>query len=245
VIKAHVWLAPEALVDDPHAHDALRATLPEDEAARLEAFRAGTPRRLYLLARGLQRSMLSRLVPGVAAREWRFERSEAGRPSPAAVHATDLDFNIAHTNGLVVMAAGRGMRLGIDVEGSGRRRSLEIARRYFSAREIAALEALHADAQQRRFIELWTLKEAYLKAIGTGISGGLDSMSFEWRDAGIHFERAPDPDAQRWQFRQWSRGAHVVALACLAAGEVTLVRHEVSAADFLGATSGQEQGPEA
>jgi 4'-phosphopantetheinyl transferase len=244
VIDAHVWLAPEALVDDPRVHDALRATLPEDEAARLDAFRAGTPRRLHLLARGLQRSMLSRLVPGVAAREWRFERSEAGRPSLAAAHALDLDFNIAHTNGLVVMAAGRGMRLGIDVESTGRRRPLEIARRYFSAREIAALEALHSDAQPRRFIELWTLKEAYLKAIGTGISGGLDSMTFDWCDGGIHFERASDPDAQRWQFRQWSRGAHVLALACLAGGEIALACHAVSAADLVGVASGQEQGSE-
>jgi 4'-phosphopantetheinyl transferase len=243
--EVHVWLAPEALVDEPGVSAALRSLLPDDEISRLADFRAETARRLHLLARGLQRLMLSRLNPGVAPRDWRFDRPASGRPSlSAAQGGLDLDFNLAHTRGLVVMAVARGGQVGIDVESIERRRSLEIARRYFSAREIEAFEALPADAQPRRFIELWTLKEAYLKAIGTGISGGLGSMTFDWRGGGIHFERASDPEAARWQFRQWSwGGAHLLALAYLVPAEMRLETRELTAADLVGA-SGQEQRSE-
>ena len=243
--RVYVWLAPEALVDAPGVTAALERLLPETEIARLADFRAESPRRLHLLARGLQRSMLTRLLPGTAPRDWQFERSGSGRPSLSHPHGIDVDFNLAHSRGLVAMALGRGVRIGIDVERFERRRSLEIARRYFSVREIAALESLPADAQPRRFVELWTLKEAYLKAIGTGIAGGLGSMTFDWREGALTFERASDPDAARWRFRQWRWGDdHLLALAWLAPGELGVECRELTAADLAAVASGQEQRPE-
>jgi 4'-phosphopantetheinyl transferase len=229
-----VWLAPEALADDPAIAARLRALLSDEELAQQQRFGADSPRRLHLVARGLQRTVLSRFVPAVAPRDWRFERSEGGRPFIARDHAVELDFNIAHTNGMVALAAGWGLRIGIDVEAVARRRSLEIARRYFSAREIAGLEALPAEDQPRRFLELWTLKEAYLKAIGTGIAGGLGSMTFDFPAGGIAFERALDPDASRWLFQQWSTAdTHLLAIAWLGApGTAHPVTHHVFAADF-------------
>lgn len=234
----NVWLAPEALADDPASAARLGALLSDAELAQQRAFRAHVPRRLHLVARGLQRTILSRFVPSVAPRDWRFERGAGGRPSIAAEHAVDLDFNIAHTTGLVAIAVGAGMRLGIDVETFGRRPSLPIAQRYFSGREIAALEALPADEQPRRFVELWTLKEAYLKAVGTGISGGLGSMTFELRNGDIAFERPSDPDAARWRFHQRMVGeAHLLALAWLAppGSPVDVTCHAVTAENFPGA----------
>jgi 4'-phosphopantetheinyl transferase len=238
--EIHVWLAAESLLDDPTTADRLHALLTDDERRRLQDFRAAAPRRLHLIARALQRTALSRLVPAVNAADWRFDRGATGRPALAAAHRLAVDFNIAHTQGVVVMAAGREVRLGIDVERLERRRSLDIARRYFSAHEIAALEALPVDAQARRFVELWTLKEAYLKAVGTGIAGGLGSMTFDWTADGIRFERASDPDAARWRFQQWPWDEEfLVALAWRApagpAAHVTVRR--LVAEDFSGATS--------
>jgi 4'-phosphopantetheinyl transferase len=202
--EIHVWLAAESLVDDPATADRLLSLLTDDERRRLREFRADAPRRLHLIARALQRTALSQLVPAVDSGDWRFERGTTGRPALVAEHRLAMDFNIAHTQGLVVMAAGHDVRLGIDVERLERKRSLDIARRYFSAREIAALESLPAEAQARRFVELWTLKEAYLKADGSGIAGGLGSMTFDWNADGIRFERASDPGAASWRFRQWA-----------------------------------------
>ena len=237
--EIHVWLAAESLVDDPATADRLHALLTDEERRRLLEFRAAAPRRLHLVARAVQRTALSRLVPAVKSADWRFERGATGRPALAAAHRLPVDFNIAHTQGMVVMATGRDVRLGIDVERLERRRSLDIARRYFSPPEIAALDALPVDAQARRFVELWTLKEAYLKAVGSGIAGGLGSMTFDWSADGIRFERASDPDAASWRFRQWSSDEDfLVALAWRApagpAARVTVRR--LVAEDFSGAS---------
>lgn len=212
----HVWLAPEALAEDPATAPKLQALLSDDELAQQQRFAVESPRRQHLVARALQRTVLSHFVPSVAPCDWRFEIHEKGRPFIASGQAPGLDFNIAHTVGMVVMAAGFEVRVGVDVEALARRRSMEIARRYFSSREIAGLEALPVDAQARRFLELWTLKEAYLKAIGTGIAGGLGTMTFDLDGGGIAFERAADPDAARWRFHQRPAGeTHLVALACM------------------------------
>ena len=153
---------------------------------------------------------------------------KAGRPSRRRSIAPGLHFNIAHTDGVVVMAVCRHAGVGVDVEKLGRA-PLAVAERYFSPAEAAQLRALPSDAQPRRFLQLWTLKEAYLKAIGTGLAGGLGRMSFIFETAErFHFERADDADAARWQFHQFEFGAeHVLALAVLPRGgdarlEVTL-----------------------
>ena len=227
----HVWLAPESLADDAETAAGFLALLSDDERVRHARFRADTPRRLHLVARGLQRRVLSRYEPRVAPGDWRFSIGPTGRPEPAPELATDLDFNLAHTRGLVAMAVARGTRVGIDVENHGRRRPLELARRYFSDREITALEALPPAAQPQRFLELWTLKEAYLKAIGTGVAGGLGTMTFEWRDGDIAFERAADPRAANWRFRQRDIGKeHLLAVTWLAqgTGERDVTWHELT-----------------
>jgi len=91
-----------------------------------------------------------------------------------------------------------------------------VARRYFSTREIAGLDALPDADKARRFQRLWTLKESYLKAVGTGISGGLGSMTFHFEPGGIRFEREGDVEASRWQFREFTvDDEHLVAIACL------------------------------
>ncbi len=77
-----------------------------------------------------------------------------------------------------MLAVARGASLGIDVEIYDKNVPLAVARRFFSPVEAGALAALPADAQPRRFLRLWTLKEAYLKAIGTGLAGGLGGMTF-------------------------------------------------------------------
>ena len=230
-----VWFAREAVLDDANVAARMASLLAAEERVRHDRMATDSGRRQQLLARALQREVLSRWEPSVAPREWIFERSAAGRPVLApAFAATGLNFNVAHTSGLVAIAVGRVSRIGVDVEASDKRVPLSVAQRYFSAREAAALDALAPEARPRRFLRLWTLKEAYLKAVGEGLPGGLDRMTFTLGEHGaIRFEHDDDPDAERWAFREFSEGGFLLALAYLdptmSAAEVRL--REYRAAD--------------
>ena len=215
-----VWLAFDAHFQTPEVQANFVALLPPQDVGRMQLLYAESGRRQFALTRALQRHVLSAYAADVQPGQWQFQSSAEGRPSlaPPFEH-TGLHFNIAHTEGVVAMAVCRHARVGVDVEKIDRA-PLAVAERFFSAAETAELRALPGDAQPRRFMRLWTLKEAYLKAIGTGLAGGLGRMSFIFETAeSFRFERADDADAARWQFHQLEIGAeHVLALAVLPRG---------------------------
>ncbi len=214
-----VWLARESQLQDATWLERLRSALTADERAQVEAPRAPEVRDQRLITRALARLALSHYLPAVSPVDWRFERSALGRPAIAAdmpAEARALQFNLANTQGLVVMAVGRLPEIGVDVERITAQVQLAVARRYFSAAEIAAMDALPAIDRPRHFLRLWTLKEAYLKAVGTGIGGGLASMSFDFGAAGPGFQHEGDPHAARWQFHEFTvDDRYLLALACL------------------------------
>ena len=222
-----VWFAHETLLDDARLAARLATLLDVEERARRDRMAHESGRRQQLLARAMQRELLSHYVPAVAPGDWRFERSAGGRPGFAPEFAaTGLNFNVAHTPGMVVVAVGRVRRLGVDVEAADKRAPLPVARRYFSPREAAALDALPPEARPRHFLRLWTLKEAYLKAMGEGLPGGLDRMTFTLdADGVIGFEHADESQTGGWEFREFSPGGFLLALAFLdAAGSAADVR---------------------
>lgn len=240
----HIWLAFETLLDSPGNAERFLASMSQEERATDQRFLVEPARRLHRIARGMQREVLSSYLPGTSARELRFVSGANGRPALAPpFDASGLDFNLAHTRGLAVLAVARGGPVGIDVELYDKKVPLQVARRYFSAVEADALEALPRDAQPRRFLRLWTLKEAYLKAVGVGITGGLGSMTFRIDDAGAcAFERAADVDATRWSFSQFDIAArHIVAVARLPARDLRAAPR-IEWHEFGGAASGTATG---
>ena len=113
-----------------------------------------------------------------------ISRTELGKPSFPAYPA--LHFSISHTRGLaVVLLSDR--TCGVDTE---RRRPLreKVAARVFSPGEQAALQA--AEDPDMLFTRLWTLKEAYVKAIGIGVSYPMRELSFSLTDDGVQSNRA-------------------------------------------------------
>jgi 4'-phosphopantetheinyl transferase len=212
-----VWLAFDVQFHAPEVQAELATLLTPQDLARQKRLYLETLRRQFAITRAMQRQVLSEYSADVLPAQWQFGASPEGRPLLAPpFDRSGLHFNLAHTDGVVAMAVCRHPRVGVDVEKLGRA-SLAVAERYFSAAETAQLRALPPEAQPRHFVRLWTLKEAYLKAIGTGLAGGLGRMSFVFDAAGhFHFERADDPDAARWQFRQIEIGAHhMLGLAVL------------------------------
>ena len=243
--QVDVWLARDAQWQDPELLAGLPEILSEDERARVARMALPEGKHQQLVTRALTRQVLSHYLPEVPPAAWRFTRSEHGRPSVSAEMRGDaraLHFSLAHTAGLVVMAVARVPEIGVDVERAGGRAPLAVARRYFSADEIDELESLPEAEQPRRFQRLWTLKEAYLKAIGTGVSGGLSSMAFHIEGNAVRFERAGEPGASRWVFREFNLGEEfLLALAVLAGEGAT---PEVTLRDYPPRASGQEQRAE-
>lgn len=101
------------------------------------------------------------------------------RGKPHAQGEIGLDFNLSHSGADIVIAVARGQALGVDLERLDRRAvSTALIKRYFCMREHAVLAALPGETRQRAFLQLWTCKEAVLKAMGVGLSFGLDRMEF-------------------------------------------------------------------
>lgn len=238
--ELHLWLLPteEAGLDDVDVKRLL-ALLPADEQERSERFVVERPRREYILTRTLVRRLLSQYA-AVEPGAWRFSSNAYGRPAIAAPEApSGLDFNLSHTGGMIVCLLGRGRELGVDVEDRQRaRRTLDIAERFFSPREAAALRALAPAAQGDRFMDLWTLKEAYIKARGMGLRIPLAHFSFDLSAAPetirVTFEPELEDDPASWRFALWRPTArHQLAWAARVVGEEQLTLRRLEALPLL------------
>jgi len=170
-----VWLASAASAPRASLDVWLGWLTPEERIAH-GRFATESLRREWLVTRALSRWSLSRWIYGVDPAAWRFERTSAGRPF--VVDPCEApDFNLTNADGLVACAVSTA-RVGVDVEPVARGEELlENAERLFSERENADLRALPAHRRARRAVELWTLKEAWLKAIGDGIAVRLSRFS--------------------------------------------------------------------
>lgn len=145
-----------------------------------------------------------------------LERDDHGKPH--ALDASYPQFNLSHGGQRVAIAFSRECAIGVDVEALRRRHSsLELAERFFAAEEAHALAALDASEQQAAFINLWTCKEAVLKALGRGIAFGLDRLRFDLHGMipGKLVEIAAEAGAVAdWQILRFDAGSdHAGALA--------------------------------
>ena len=140
-----------------------------------------------------------------------------GKPRLAAPNAPG--FNLSHSGEVVLLAIARGADPGIDVEAlRPRPRALQLAQRYFTAAEAAALARRSEADRQQAFYQLWTAKEAVLKALGRGLAFGLDRVGFALAADGttvepLDFQDAAAP-ASDWQLHALAPApGHLGALA--------------------------------
>jgi 4'-phosphopantetheinyl transferase len=176
--RVDLWISSEAEVT-PALLDAYRAWLSPEEERRAQRFVREEDRRRFLLARGLARGVLAGYT-GEAPSMLAFAAQSFGKPVLRATTgaATPPHFNLSHTRGLVVLAVSHEAELGVDVEAIDR--NLEprrLAGRHFSPSEREALAVATELQLHERFFELWTLKEAYAKALGQGLNLDLESFS--------------------------------------------------------------------
>ena len=157
--------------------------MPASERREADRFRRPTTRNQHVIGRGMARFLLCHHTQGPAQTspdEISFSLGPHGKPAVATPAHLNHPFNVAHTSGMVLCAvAGQGVqRLGVDVESVQRRTSLELAERYFAEPEVRFLANQNAADARTVFLRIWTLKEAFVKAMGTGLQTQLDQFAF-------------------------------------------------------------------
>lgn len=201
--EAHVWLvAPEA-VQDGAILEASRSVLSESELIHCNRLFFHEDRHRYLISHALVRNVLSR-YSAVAPSEWRFSRGDHGRPEIANSDIPPLRFNLTHTAGLAACVVTLSDPCGIDAEQlSARHDLLGVARRMFSIDEYQQLTELGGREQQEYFFSRWTLREAYVKARGIGISFPTRKLTFCIDATGhvsVEFQPELEERSDHWQF---------------------------------------------
>ncbi|MFT5888400.1 MAG: 4'-phosphopantetheinyl transferase [Zhongshania sp.] len=154
----------------------------------------------YLVSRALLRTVLAEYCD-FKPEELCFRVNDFGKPElDHAELLTSIQFNTAHTRGLTVCVVTQDNVVGVDVEcrteSSG---ILSVADDYFSPLELQALKSRSAEQQLDYFYRYWTLKEAYIKARGEGLSVPLYDFSVLLDDDG-EFKEFIGPEAERWDF---------------------------------------------
>lgn len=187
------WLAPD------EAGDRIEAWLPllsEEERARAARFHVGADRAAYVAAHALLRVLLA----GCGVPHPRFEAGPWGRPELVG-RPGGLRFSLTHTRSLVAAAVAAEDDLGLDVEAAGRTvDALGLAGRFFAPAEAAYLSTLSAAAVAPEFLRIWTLKEAFVKAVGLGLALPLDRFAFG-ATPGAFTCAAELGDPAAWSFR--------------------------------------------
>ena len=176
------------------------------ELARLDRLRFSSDRHLFLVSHALLRCVLGRTL-GREPESLEFERGVQGKPqlSDQDPASAPLAFNLSHSGVLAVVAVHAGAAaIGVDIESHRPERRFDaLAQRYFSAAEVVALRALPDEARSGRFYDLWTLKEAYLKARGTGLQLPLGDFGFSFQGDTLLFSAKPELDQAPWRWRFW------------------------------------------
>jgi 4'-phosphopantetheinyl transferase len=159
--------------------------------------------------------ILSRYL-GVKPGRIQLEAGEFGKPFIADQHvAQGLRFNLSHSHQLALISITRDREVGVDIEFM---RSdfvnEEVATHFFSPAEVAEFRTIAPELRARAFFNVWTRKEAYIKARGEGLYCPLDQfdVSVTPENAAMLLESRVDPtDAQRWIFKDIFAGERYAA----------------------------------
>jgi 4'-phosphopantetheinyl transferase len=212
-MRAHCEVFHSALLGDEDVEAALRLLSP-DEHARYARYVHEGARREYLTGRALVRGVLSQAMslPPAAIR---FVANAYGCPAVAPdLSPSPPRFNLAHSGGMAAMIVSPAHEVGIDVEPLARSLAiLGLADTAFSPRERALIERLPAAERPAKATAIWTLKEAYIKARGMGLSLPLDAFHVDPGERiALDVDTAID-DGRPWQLTLHPLGSFVVACA--------------------------------
>lgn len=208
----HVW----TLMLDRAADECARLAtmLADDERERARRLRRAQDGARFVVRRAMLRSILGWYVGCSPSDVW-FTTNRFGKPALGGRAAgLDVRFSATHSHGLAAYAVALARDVGVDVERVRPIPELElIARHHFAPGEYAALCALPHDARTVAFLHCWTRKEAYVKALGVGLSFPLDQFEVSVRPdapAALLADRADPAHVAGWAMHTLPLGAEYV-----------------------------------
>ncbi|ONG59111.1 hypothetical protein BKE38_00070 [Pseudoroseomonas deserti] len=204
------WLRPDTA--DAATLARWQALLSPEEQARAARFHFEADRRAYVAAHALKRQMLSD-HGGRPPQDWCFATGAAGKPEVEG-HPW-LRFSLSHCRSLVACAVAATDDVGLDVEALSRPALTPgLADRFFAPEEAAMLRTLPAAEQPSAFLQIWTLKESFVKATGHGIGLGLERFAFALGPPRLLFAPPETGAVAAWRVAQWQPlPGHWLALA--------------------------------
>jgi 4'-phosphopantetheinyl transferase len=209
----HVWRA--RLNQPASTVKFFRSLLSPDELRRADSFYFQKDRDGFIVARAALRTILSRHLD-VPPTTVRFCYGRHGKPALAEESSgKGLRFNMSHSHELALYVVACDREVGIDLEYIRRDFAIqEIARHFFSPREVSTLCALPARLQAQAFFNCWTRKEAYIKATGLGLALPLHQFDVSLspgEPAELLGSRENPQEASRWTLRELAPGDDYVA----------------------------------
>jgi 4'-phosphopantetheinyl transferase len=184
------------------------AWLSPEETARSDRFYFPRHRRAFVLGRAALRALVARYL-GMDAADVGFVYGPQGKPALESSDACSLRFNASNSGNLAAYVFTSGCDIGVDVEQHRTLADLEnVARRFFSPEETAELMDLAASEKTEAFFRCWTRKEAYIKALGGGLSIPLDSFRVTLRpgDEARVVWSAGEAEARGWTMHEFDPG---------------------------------------
>jgi 4'-phosphopantetheinyl transferase len=164
--EIHLWetLFSRAADDDDFYLSGLSAL----EVERCRRFHSLTDRRRYAVSHSILRGLLGAYL-NVPPQAINYDYNRFGKPFPA--NANDLNFNLSHSQDLLLIGFRRSAPIGVDAELVQRIDDLfKVASTVFNAEEMKVLTAAPKDLQTELFYSIWVRKEAFVKALGQGFS---------------------------------------------------------------------------
>ncbi|MEG5137480.1 MULTISPECIES: 4'-phosphopantetheinyl transferase family protein [unclassified Microcoleus] len=216
--EIHVWRV--SLAQTESGLQTLAQTLSTDEQTKAERFHFPKGRSQFIVSRGALRAILSRYLH-INPSHLRFEYNPYGKPSLIiAQSGNTLRFNLSHSRRMALIALTKNRDIGVDIEGINPNfPCLDIAERFFSPLENSVLRSLPEHLQPTAFFTCWTRKEAYIKAVGKGLSIPLNQFDVTLAPgepaALLNIEQNPE-EASRWSLIELIPSSDMVGAVAVA-----------------------------
>lgn len=171
----HIWCANLDLPKEKIQQ--LTTILSEEEISRANRFRFEQHRHRFIVARSTLKIILGQYL-NIESDRIEFDYTPKGKPRIR--EGEGLEFNMSHSQTLGLYGVTRDRPIGVDIEYlRPMEDATQLAKRFFCTSEYEAISSLAPKEREKYFFRAWTAKEAFLKATGEGIGGGLDQIEVD------------------------------------------------------------------